>query len=48
MNYYNILYKGRIIYKEVTEDECRVIMLELSEHVADNKIDLDLIEMEAI
>lgn len=48
MIYYNILYKGRVVYKEVSEDECRAIMLELSEQATDNKLDPELLEVEAI
>lgn len=48
MTYFNIIYEGKIIYREVSEEECRIIMLELSEHATDNKINPDLIEIEAL
>jgi hypothetical protein len=45
---FNILYNGRIIHKELTEEECKQVLLLLAEQVADNKIDKDLIDVEEI
>lgn len=45
---YNILYKGRPIYKGVTEENMKTILFELSEKVADEKLDSDLIDVEEV
>jgi (2Fe-2S) ferredoxin len=41
----NILYKGRVIYKNISDDEINNILLELS---LDEKIDENDIEIEEI
>lgn len=45
---FNIVYDGRTIYNNITEEEVRQIMFELTEKAADGKIDLELIELEEI
>lgn len=46
---YNLLYKGRAIYKNLTAEECSEVLQELSEsYYSDENIDPNLIEMEEI
>ncbi len=45
---YNILYKGRPIYKNITEENMKTILFELSEKIADEEIDSDLIDVEEV
>lgn len=42
----NILYKGRVIYRDLTHEECAEILDEMSEEVYDGKIDAAEIELE--
>jgi hypothetical protein len=44
----NILYDNKILYKELSEEECRMIMLALAEKVADGDIDSKLINVEVV
>ena len=46
--YYNISYNGKILYKEVSEEECTNLLAMLAEKSADGIINSDLIEVEAI
>jgi hypothetical protein len=44
---YNLLYKGRKIYMNLTAEECSEVLQELSEsYYSEDKIDPTLIEME--
>lgn len=45
---FNILYNNRIIYKEITEEDCKQLLLQLAEKAADGKINKDLIDVEEI
>lgn len=46
---YNVLYKGRKIYTNLTAEECSEILQELSESFfSEDKIDPSLIELEEI
>ena len=46
---YNILYKGRKIYKNLTPEECSEVLQDLSEQFfSDENIDPNLIELEEI
>jgi hypothetical protein len=47
---FNILYKGRIIHKDLTHEECTEIFDELSQkyYEGDDSIDLNELEMEEI
>ena len=46
---YNILYKGRKIYKDLSPEECTEILQELSESFySGDDIDPNLIELEEI
>jgi hypothetical protein len=46
---YNILYKGRIIYKDLNAEECSEILQDFSERFFSGEdIDPTLIEMEEI
>ena len=46
---YNILYKGRIIYKNLSAEECSEILQDFSERFFSGEdIDPNLIEMEEI
>lgn len=45
---FNILYKNRIIYTNVTEEECTDILFELAEQSYDGKIDPNEIELEEV
>jgi hypothetical protein len=44
----NILYDNKLLYKELTEEECRMIMLALAEKVADGAMDSKLINVEVV
>jgi hypothetical protein len=47
--YYNLLYKGRKIYVNLTAEECSEILQEFSEsYFSGEDIDPNLIEMEEI
>jgi hypothetical protein len=49
MKKYNLLYKGRKIYKDLSMEECTEILQELSESFyAGDDIDPNLIELEEI
>lgn len=46
---YNLLYKGRKIYKNLTHEECAEVLQELSERFfSGDDIDPNLIELEEI
>lgn len=46
---YNLLYKGRKIYKDLTADECSEILQDFSErYFSGEDIDPELIELEEI
>ena len=42
----NILYKGKVIYKDLSEEECSDILFELAEHSYEGKIDANEIKLE--
>lgn len=42
----NILYKGRIIHRDLTYEECAEILDEMSEQVYDGVVDPTEIELE--
>jgi hypothetical protein len=42
----NILYDGRIIHHQVTEEEAAAILLELAEQAYNGEIDQDKIDFE--
>jgi hypothetical protein len=44
----NILYKGRKIYQNLTEEESTEVLLELAEKFYDEQIDVNEIEIEEI
>lgn len=44
----NILYKGRVIYRDLTPEECAEILDEMSEEIYGGKIDPTEIELEKI
>ena len=47
--FYNILYKGRKIYQNLSAEECTEVLQDLSEvFYSDNTIDANLIELEEI
>ena len=49
MTKYNVLYKGRKIYKDLSAEECTEVLQELSEKFySDEEFNLNLIEMEEI
>jgi hypothetical protein len=49
MTKYNVLYKGRKIYKDLSAEECTEVLQELSERFySEEEFDLNLIEMEEI
>jgi hypothetical protein len=49
MKQYNVLYKGRKIYKDLSAEECTEVIQELSERFySDEDFDPTLIEMEEI
>ena len=45
---YNLLYKGRIIHKNLTAEDCGEILQDLSEQFYAGDIDPELIELEEI
>jgi hypothetical protein len=46
---YNLLYKGRKIYKDLTHEECAEVLQDLSERFfSGDDIDPNLIELEEI
>jgi len=46
---YNVLYKGRKIYTNLSAEECTEVLQELSESFySDEEFDLNLIELEEI
>lgn len=46
---YNVLYKGRKIYTDLSAEECTEVLQELSESFySDGEFDLNLIELEEI
>jgi len=46
---YNVLYKGRRIYMNLTPEECSEVLQDLSErYYSDEDIDVNLIELEEI
>ena len=42
----NILYKGRVIYRDLTHEECAEILDEMSEEVYSGNLDAAEIELE--
>jgi len=49
MTQYNVLYKGRKIYTNLSAEECTEVLQELSERFySDEEFDINLIEMEEI
>ena len=49
MTKFNVLYKGRKIYKDLTHEECSEVLQELSERFfSDETFDSNLIELEEI
>ena len=49
MKKYNVLYKGRKLYTNLSAEECTEVLQELSEKFySDEEFDLSLIEMEEI
>ena len=49
MTQYNVLYKGRKIYSNLSIEECTEVLQELSERFySDEEFDITLIEMEEI
>jgi hypothetical protein len=49
MTQYNVLYKGRRIYTDLSAEECTEVFQELSERFySDEEFDITLIEMEEI
>jgi hypothetical protein len=49
MKKYNVLYKGRRIYTNLSAEECTEVLQELSEKFySDEEFDITLIEMEEI
>jgi len=49
MTQYNVLYKGRRIYTNLSAEECTEVLQELSERFySDEEFDINLIEMEEI
>ena len=49
MEKFNVLYKGRKIYTDLTHEECAEVLAELSEsYYSDENIDANLIELEEI
>jgi len=46
---FNVLYKGRKIYKDLTHEECSEVLQDLSERFfSDETFDSNLIELEEI
>jgi len=49
MNKFNVLYKGRKIYMDLTLEECSEVLQDLSErYYSDKDIDINLIQLEKI
>ena len=49
MKQYNVLYKGRKLYTNLSAEECTEVLQDLSEiFYSDNSIDPNLIELEEI
>ncbi len=49
MKQYNVLYKGRKIYKDLSAEECTEVLQDLSERFfSGDDIDPNLIELEEI
>jgi broad-specificity NMP kinase len=49
MKKYNVLYKGRKIYKNLSAEECTEVLQELSEKFySEEEFDITLIELEEI
>jgi hypothetical protein len=49
MTKFNVLYKGRKIYKDLTHEECSEVLQDLSERFfSDETFDSNLIELEEI
>lgn len=49
MEKYNVLYKGRKIYKNLSAEECTEVLQELSERFySEEEFDITLIELEEI
>jgi len=49
MTKYNVLYKGRKIYKDLSAEECTEVLQELSERFySDEEFDITFIELEKI
>jgi hypothetical protein len=49
MKQYNVLYKGRKIYTNLSAEECTEVLQELSERFySEEDFDLNLIEMEEV
>ena len=44
----NILYRGRVIYRDLSHEECAEILDEMSEQVYDGEVDPTEIELEEI
>lgn len=44
----NILYKGRVIYRNLSHEECAEILDEMSEQIYDGEVDPTEIELEVI
>jgi len=42
----NILYKGRVIYRDLSHEECAEVLDEMSEKVYDGEVDPTEIELE--
>jgi len=45
---YNILYKGRKIYSELSEEDCTEVLDELANSYYNNEVDPSEIELEEI
>jgi hypothetical protein len=45
---YNILYKGRKIYSDLTEEECTEVLDEMANAYYNNEVDSSEIELEEI
>ena len=49
MNKFNVLYKGRKIYSNLSHEECAEVLDEMSEkYYTDNQFDANLLELEEI
>lgn len=45
---FNILYDNKILYKELTEEECRNVLKVLAERATDGVLNKDLINVEVV